>query len=369
MRHFVNLALLPFFLTLVVTGILRFVEPFSLVTTRVHITFGFGVLILVGLHLISRTAYFMHVIRSAQGQDVRRRLVSNRALAGVVGLWLFLVGAGFWNLPPAAQLIDLSYESRHRAVIFRSDPQAVYKPVEDGLRLKRVTASDASLLVQLDWGPGFPEEYDRGSAPLSDSRPQMAIWTESETGSLIETLFLSEKAAFNESFEWAGHEQARVDILPLWRHRYTLKTGVAPDGDQMAFSGATPEHSFSVHTYLRTDSSPFYLYVEVNAPGDTNEFYNAEREPDHPGHMNPGLGQPSILYGAYVEPTSDKQYLLLELIGHGGSTSTRDGNIHYDTEHLGSAKELIEKILIRVQRTEPEADSGEKETEDAEPAS
>ena len=354
MKHFVNLALVPFFLTLAVTGILRFVEPFTLVTTRIHIVFGFGVLVLVGLHLAERTAYFMHVIRSAGSRDIRQRLVSDKTLAGVLSLWLVLVAAGLWNLPPVNQLIELSYESRHRAVIFRSDPQTVYKPVEDGLRLKRVTDSDASLLIQLDWGPEFPDSFVRPGAPFADFRPQVAIWTESQNGSLIETLFLSEKAAFNESFQWSGHEQERVDILPLWRHRYTLKTGVDPDGDQMAFSGATPDHSFSVYSYLKTDSNPFYLYVEINSPGDPNDFYHADQESDHPGYMRPGLGQPSILYGAYVRPTDKKQYLLLELVGHGGSTSTRDGNIHYDSEQLTSAKQLVEKILVRVQRTEPE---------------
>jgi hypothetical protein len=165
---------------------------------------------------------------------------------------------------------------------------------------------------------------------------------------------LSEKAAFNESFQWAGQTLDRVDVLPIWRHRYTLKTGVAPDGDQVAFSSATPEHSFSVHTYLRTNSNPFYLYIEINAPSDANEYYHAGQDQDHEGYVKPGLGQPSILYGAYIKPEKEKQYLLLDLVGHGGSTSSRDGNIHYNTEHLDSAKRLVEKILVRVQRTEPE---------------
>lgn len=358
MRHFVNVALVFFFVTLVVTGLLRFFFPFSLVTTRVHIVFGFGVLVLVGLHLASRTKYFLRVAQTAFAEEGgRRTVVSQKSLMAVVGLWIVLVGTALWNYPPVTQLIDLSYESRHRATIFRPDDRTVYKPVNEGLRVKRATESDAELLVKVDWGSIYPVSDRRGPPPFSGARPQVAIWTEGETGSLIETLYLSEKAAFNESFRWAGHSLDRVDVLPIWRHRYTLKTGVAPDGDQVAYSGATPEHSFSVHSYLRTDSKPFYLYVEVNVPSDSNSFYHPRHKPDHAGYVKPGIGQPSILYGAYIEPTKEKQYALLDLVGHGGSSSSRDGNIHYDTQHLSTAKKLVEKILIRVQRVEPKKDS------------
>lgn len=357
MRHFVNLALVPFFLTLVVTGLMRFLLPFSLVTTRIHIISGFAVLVLVGLHLISRTSYFKSIIQSAgNGNNGRgnRNHLSQRTLLSVAGLWIFLFAASLWGLPPASQIIDGSYESRHRATIFRSDPQTVYKPVKEGMRLKRVTDSDASVLLELEWSSHFLDQYDQNGDLFSGSLPQIAIWAESETGTLIETLYLSETAAFSERFQWAGHQQRRVDILPIWRNRFTLTTGIAPDGERAAFfSGATPEHSFSVHNYLKIDSNPFYLYVEINAPGDPNDFFNSEREPDQPGYTKPGIGQPSVLYGAYIEPTQDKQYLLLDLVGHGGSTPN-DGSIHYDLEPLSSSKQLIEKILVRVQRVEPD---------------
>lgn len=276
-------------------------------------------------------------------------------LLGVVGLFLFLLSTSLWGLPPASLIIDASYESRHQATIFRSDPQTVYKPVEKGIRLKRITDSDASLLVQLDWSSQFINEYRQNKHPFSESRPQIAIWAESETGTLIETLYLSEESAFNEIFEWAGHKQRRVDILPIWRNRFTLTTGIAPDGKQAAFvSGATPDHSFSVHNYLTTDGNPFYLYIEINVPGDTNNFFQADRPSKEAGYTEPGIGQPSILYGAHITSKKEKEYLLLDLIGHGGGGKTNDGNIHYDMEHLSSAKKLVEKILVRVRNIESE---------------
>lgn len=355
MRHFVNLALIPFFITLVVTGILRFIFPFSLVTTQVHIIFGFGVLVLIGLHLASRVKYFSAVINSANDNKSRRQIVTNKTLFGVLGLWVILLGTSIWGLPPASQIIDLSYESRHTATIFRTDPKTVYEPVNNGLRVKRATDSDASLLVNVDWGDEFPKEFSGTRDPLTGSPPQIAIWAESTTGSLIETLFISEELAFSENLEWAGHKQRRVDILPIWRNRITLTTGITPEGEQAEyFSGATPEHSFSVHTYLRTDSSPFYLYLEINVPDNSNDYYNKNREPGESGYTGPGIGQPSVLYGVRINPTEERQWRLLQLIGHGGSGGTSDGSINYDTENLSTAKEVIEKVLIRVQRSEPE---------------
>lgn len=360
MRNFVNVALVPCFLTLVITGILRYLLPFSLITTRVHIVFGAAVLVLVALHIASRTGYFVQVIRRAGSWTKGRSVVSTSTLGAVLVVWLTLLGTALWDLPPVSAIIDLSYEERHRAEIFRPDPNTVYQPIDDGLRVKRATEGTGDLLVQVDWGPAFPDDYaGENGDPGDGPRPQVAIWTEGETGSLIETLFLSEQAAFGESFSWAEGTQRRGDVLPVWRHRYTLKTGIAPDGDEVAYSGATPEHSFSIHTHLHAEGDPFYLYLEVNAPADTNGYYRPHRDTTHPGYVRRGLGQPSILYGARVEPTAEDQYLLLDLVGHGGSRGTRDGNMNYDTEHLSTARDLVEKVLVRVRSGEPPADSTE----------
>ncbi len=351
MRDFVNIALLFFFLTLGITGLLSFFAPFSLVTTRVHVTFGFGVLALVGLHLLSRGQYFLKVLIKRR-KGAARRTVPLKMLFSVVGLWAFLLAAALSKWPPVSQFIGIGYEAQHRATIFRPDPKAVFKPIKDGMRVKRATEGAANLLIELEWGPAFPENYQRAGGPFSGSRPQIAIWAESKNGSLIETLFLSEKVAFREHLEWGDHALDRVDVLPIWRHRYTLKTGISPDGDVNAYSGATPEHSFSLNSYLETDADQFNLYVEVNAPNDPNDFFNSSHEPSHSGYMKPGLGQPSIVYATHLKPEDQAKYHLMNRIGHGGSSSKQDGNIHYDLQALTTANRLIEKILVRVERAD-----------------
>ena len=72
MRHVVNFGLLFSFVTLAVTGVLSFVLPFDLPTTRIHIVFGLVTLILVGLHLYSRVPYFKQQLGSKSGASVSR---------------------------------------------------------------------------------------------------------------------------------------------------------------------------------------------------------------------------------------------------------------------------------------------------------
>ena len=39
---------------------------------------------------------------------------------------------------------------------------------------------------------------------------------------------------------------------------------------------------------------------------------------------------------------------LLAHVGHGGSSSEMDGKTYYDLEHITTARELVERILVRV---------------------
>ena len=63
MKGFVNWGLLFAFPVLVVSGALRFFEPFSLAVTRIHIVFGTLLFVLVALHLAAH-AYELHIEKS-----------------------------------------------------------------------------------------------------------------------------------------------------------------------------------------------------------------------------------------------------------------------------------------------------------------
>ena len=347
MRHFVNFSLLFFFATLVTSGLLRFFQPFELVTTRIHVVFGFGVLLMVLLHLLGRTGYFVRALRRGSSNGNPMQPTPWKLLSGVVALWVALLAAALWNFPPASQLIGQSYESKNRAVIFRPETTAAVREIDNGFQMRRVSEGEALIQVEVVWGTAF-RPGGRFAAPFNDARPQIAVWAESDTGAMIETFFVSEESAFSEGVKWAGNSLGRVDILPLWRQSFTLVNGVDPKGEVDAWSAATPDHSFSVSEYLKLDAPTFTVHVELNVPGDVNEFYHPDQPEDAEGFMLPGLGQPSVLYSAYIQPGEGSKYYLLDFTGHGGSSSEMDGKIFYNTKNLTTAKDLIERILVKV---------------------
>lgn len=317
MRHWVNFGLLFCFLTLATSGLLSYFKPFSLVTTRVHLVFGLLTLLLVGLHLISRVPYFKARIN---GGKTSRLLLLTIALS-----WLALVAVSLWGVWPAKPLQEASYESRHRAEIVRPSPLTGFVNGDDGARLiarQPGKEADTAISLLLRFGEA------------AEATPALAVWAETTTGSMIETLYLDSKLAFSDAVEWQGVKTRRHQLLPIWRHKYTLVSGIDPLGEIDAFTAATPSHAFALDQYLNSGTSgQFVLCVEVNAVGDTSPVYS-----------DPQLGQPSLLYTAFIDTSKGTKYRLLELTAHGGE-AIESGTLNYDFDGIGSARQLIDLLL------------------------
>lgn len=325
MRHWVNFGLLFSFLTLMVTGVLAYMRPFSIVTTRVHIIFGVLTILLVLLHLVVRTRYFTGKLSG--------KTASRGMLAGILLAWCGLLALSLGDIWPARQVLAASYESRHRAKIVRSSPLAGFLETDKTHRfVARHPGPEADTAVSLMLR--FREGLE---AP-----PAIAVWAETSTGTLIETLYLDEALAYSEAVEWQGIQTQRHKLLPIWRHRHTIISGVDPHGQIDAFTGATPSHSFSLEQYLAVEGeSGFVLCVEVNAAGDANAAF-----PDT------ALGQPSLLYTAYIKPSEEPAYALMELTAHGGEAE-HGGSLAYDFEGIDSARHLIDLLLARTAPSPP----------------
>ncbi|GAB5562635.1 MAG: DUF4405 domain-containing protein [Synoicihabitans sp.] len=346
MKHYVNFALLFAFAILVGSAFLRFFEPFSLVVTSIHIVFGTVVLVLVGFHLIARLGYFKRML-SAPRDTSRPRGAAWRYIIYSLIPCLYLLLACFFRWKPVPQLLALGHEAKNRAVIFRPESDTAIRHLLTKSEIKRQATDQASLMVEIEWGRAFdPAHY----FPGTEGRTQIAVWAETRSGTLIETFFVSETSAFSENPEWAGNEQARVDILPIWRNQFTLVSGVSPDGEVDTYAGATPDHSFSIQNNLVDAPEGFYLCVEVNAPGDPNAFYHADQPETAAGYTRPGIGQPSLYYSAFIEPQSNQKYYLLELAGQGGSNSQQSGPVYYNLDEVTTAREIIEKVLVRIEK-------------------
>jgi len=322
LRHWVNFGLLFSFLTLAASGLLAYLQPFSLVTTRVHLVFGALPLALVVLHLLSRIPYFAS---RTVGKNASKRMLTTIVLS-----WTALLALTLWGLWPAKPLLAASYEARHRAAIVRPSPLAGIAELDGGQRLvgrQPDEKADTAVSLLLRFG-------DRADPP-----PAIAVWAETTTGSMIETLYLDSRLAYSEDVTWQGVETKRHQLLPIWRPRHTLVSGVDPNGAVDAFTAATPSHAFSLDQYLESGKEGrFVLCVEVNALGDANEAFGDEK-----------LGQPSLLYTAYVDASEGPKYQLLELTAHGGE-AIKAGTLNYDFEGITTARDLCDLLLAHVEK-------------------
>lgn len=324
MRHIVNFGLLFTFITLAITGVLAFTAPFSIVSTRIHIVAGVATVILVGLHLAVRTTYFKRHLFGPSGSARLSRI----ALASMTVVWALVLAASYYNWSPVRQFMEQGYEARQRAAIVRSSPLVGFQEADEVRLIARKGGekADANVALLIKYGPAL-----QAAAP-----PSIAVWAETTTGSMIETLYVDEQLAHSETPTWAGKQLPRHRVLPIWRHRYTLVSGVDPYGEVDAFTSATPTHSFTLENYLKLgEQKEFVLWVEINAPHDTNqEFPDAQ------------LGQPSTLYSALISLDAPQPYTILELTGY--SDSDKHGELRYDLERITTAKDLIDLLLVRV---------------------
>jgi len=313
MSHFINLGLLLSYSTLALSGVLSFIQPFSLTVARIHIVFGFITFVLVGGHLFKKLSYFKKQFK------LRPKLYLICS-----SLWLALLCGTFYNTYPARLVMEQSYEAKNRKQIIRPAPvvASLKKPLELISSRKKENSNETLLSVHV------------ALQPTCSNKAAMAIWAETKAGSMIETLYISETLAYSDKPMWNGKATARHNILPIWRHRYTTMSGIDPDGKVDAASGATENHSFSLESYLNVEADEYVIFFEINVPNDSDEQWH-----------DADLGQPSVLYSAYVEHREKNKYTLLELTGHGGGAE-KSGMIHYDLNQISSAKELVDLVLV-----------------------
>lgn len=321
MNHFVNFGLLFSFLTLAVTGVMSFVLPFEIKTARIHIIFGIVTLILVGFHLYTKIKYFKKQFK-----------VKGKIIVACAFIWVVLIFASYENWWPVKKVIDQGYESTHRGEIVRPHPLVASLKEDKHHTTARQSELSGKTALSIHVALNNPDQPE----------PAMAIWAESKNGTIIETLFLNQKLMFSDEPEWYGKKVPRHHIIPIWRHRFTAITGLTPEGEIDVATGATKDHKFSLDTHLKTDGEPFTIFIEINAPNDPDATYK-----------DPHIGQPSILYSAYIDPKEPQRYYLGELTGHGGDGKV-DGGIYYDTEGLGSAKKILDLMLIKLEISKSE---------------
>jgi len=336
-RKAVSLSVLISFVVLLVTGVLEYFMAHTRLVSTLHTVFGLVFTIGVGFHFVNNMRSIKMYVKS------KLPLLLSLCVAGLLAI-------AYFDLPPFSTVMDFGTELR-----------ATQGQEVDASRYEVVslnTTNDLPLTIDLVRGVHY-------------WHPQMAIWTEAMDGSFLETIFVSKATAkglffggrskdnfksFDEDKAAVGNDFRRVNALPVWSHKRGVQyddglyvptnNNPLPDG----ITGATLSENFQLLTSTNS-SNQFKIKVEINVAFDDNEYYSEYDFPDDEAfHAGTGqLGQPSIIYEATVDMDDKNNYYLMELVGHGHHSGS-DGEIIYDLSTLTTALDIVERIVIGVNR-------------------
>ncbi|CAL2080587.1 hypothetical protein [Tenacibaculum sp. 190524A02b] len=336
-RKIISLSIGISFIVLLITGVLSYFLEYSRATATIHTVFGILFSLGVLFHLKNN-------FRSLKVY-VKGKLVTIIVFIGI----LFFLGA-FFQTTPFSTLMD--FGAKQKAAIEKDLNLTTYEVVQMN------TSNDIQLTIDVLRS----EHY---------WHPQMAIWVEDEQGNYVETLFVSKATArglffggrskdnyksFDENKNASG-DYRRVNALPVWSHKRNIEYAdglyVPPSNNPLpdAITGATIVDNFQLLSSI-SKISKFKLKIEVNVAFDDNEYYSEYDFPnDETFHNGTGqLGQPSIIFNTLIDLNDEKNYYLMELIGH-GHHSGQNGAINPDLSTLTTAKQIIERIVVGVKTT------------------
>jgi len=295
-RRAVSLLTALTFLVLAVTGVLAFIQPFSIGVIGLHSLMGFGFIILIGLHVFNNSRPLGSYLHS-------KALWVTLAITAALTLLFWWQPAPVqtvlgWsgNLGPAMERFEMSEDQ----MVFDYVPSPAYK-----------------LRLTVKTGPSY----------AAKPPPQVAIWLENKGGYHIKTLFAPTDVAETPywSFKHAGWEKAKREAEQL--------------GEVDAVSSPTPNGSFDPADYIlpgeAKDSTPYQLLLEINQAGDN---------------------QPSLVYAVEIDNSLPRAFQLLELRGFpkrgkDDESGKQTWDLYYVDDSFGAALELIDSALLTIERS------------------
>ncbi|WP_422104436.1 hypothetical protein [Winogradskyella sp.] len=334
LRRLISLSIALSFTIVFTTGVWSYFKDYSRPIATLHTVFGFIFSIGIFVHL--KNNFRSLKVYAKKGISL---IITSIALAIFLG--------AFYQLRPFSTLMDSG------ARLKASADQIVHASRYHLIEMNTSNATKLSIDVLR------AEHY---------WHPQMAIWIEDEHGNYVETLFVSKATAkglffggrnktnfkdFDADKETSGSYR-RVNALPVWSHKRNVSYAdglfVPPSDDPLpdAITGATITDNFIFNTSTKP-LNRFKLKLEINVAFDDNAYYSEYDFPnDTVYHNGTGqLGQPSIVFSCTIDMHDEKQYYLMELIGH-GHHSGQNGTIYKDLSKLTTAKHIIERIVVGV---------------------
>jgi hypothetical protein len=295
-RRAVSLLTALTFLVLAVSGVIAFIQPFSIGIIGLHSLMGFAFIALIGLHVINNSRPLASYLRS-------------RALWGALAITTALTLLFWWQPAPVKYVLGWSGNLGPAMERFEMD--------EDGMVFDYSPSPDYQMRLNVKTGPSY----------LASAPPEVAIWLENQGGYHIKTLL----APTNR------------DELPYWAFKHAgwekAKNEAEDPAGIDAVSSPTPNGSFDPADYIlpadSKDSTPYQLLLEINQPGD---------------------GQPSLVHTVEIDNRMPRTFQLLDLRGYPKlETTDADGRqswgLYYVDESFNSALDLIDSALLTIERT------------------
>ncbi len=307
-RSFVSLLTASSFLVLSVTGIIAFVQPFSIQVVGLHALIGFLFVGLIVLHIGNNSKHLSRYLRS--------KTVWLTSGITVAASLLF-----FWQPAPVKRVLGLSGNL--------------------GPALERFEMTDDELSFHYSPSPSYKMALAvrTGETFDVDRPPQVAIWLENASFYHIKTLLQPTESDPDLAvlpywdFKVRGWEKAKREA----EERESLEERMKESGID-AITGATQASSFDPAAYILPPESdvpmPYRLLIEIDQPGD---------------------GQPSLVYAVEIDNADPRAYQLLELMGYPKrEEDDEEGKevwaLYYVDERFDSALELIDSALLTIDR-------------------
>jgi hypothetical protein len=210
-------------------------------------------------------------------------------------------------------------------------------PIPAFMNLSKNVGPSRSTLIddrhQLHYSYAVSEDYalrmtvQKGSSYPAPA-PLMAIWVENQSAYHIHTLYTSE-----------GDNLAVQ--LPYWHDKRAMWRKAREEFEQKkeaegidGVARATPNNSFDPADYMLGTDQRYTVMMEINDPGDDGN-------------------QPSLIYSVEVSNASPVVYQTLTLLGipEPSNDEEHSWQIGYDTSRLTTAQNLIDSVLLTLQRS------------------
>jgi hypothetical protein len=290
-----------------VTGVIAFIQPFSIEIIGLHALTGFLFIGVIVGHIFNNSVALKKYFKSP-------------VLLSVIGITFVTTALFYYQPTPIKKILGLSGNLGPALDLFEMD--------EKGMTYHYTPDPGYKLLIDLRTGPAYDLK----------NPPRLAVWLENQSFYHIKTLYVSDNPDNRQqlpywAFKVKGWEKAQMEAE---EKNLSLEDSVD------AVSEATANGSFDPADYIlpteQNASMPYRVMIEVNQPNDPSSKL---------------ADQPSLVYEVEVDNYNPYTFQLLELVGFPvleKNTEKEEWYLSYADESIESAFEIVDSVLLQIDR-------------------